>query len=156
MERTKLFRLLAVLWMIVIFLFSARDADLSEQDSCRIGLAIGRVAVTGFADWSEEEQLAFARTIDFPVRKAAHATEYAVLAVLFLGAFPLTGLFRSGTLALGLSALYACTDEFHQRFVAGRSGQLTDVLIDGTGALAGILLAALFLRVRAGTRRKTI
>lgn len=30
--------------------------------------------------------------------------------------------------------LYACTDEYHQLFVPGRSGQLRDVMIDAVGA----------------------
>ena len=32
--------------------------------------------------WTEKEQEAFAERIDYPVRKAAHATEYACFAVL--------------------------------------------------------------------------
>ena len=39
--------------------------------------------------------------------------------------------------------LYAASDEFHQLFVPGRSGQITDVLIDSGGLLAGILLVVL-------------
>ena len=36
--------------------------------------------------------------------------------------------------------LYACTDEFHQLFIAGRAGQFRDVCIDSTGALIMILI----------------
>lgn len=45
--------------------------------------------------------------------------------------------------AWGISTAYAATDEFHQIFVPGRAGMVTDVMIDSSGALAGILLAAL-------------
>ena len=48
--------------------------------------------------------------------------------------------------ALCLSVLYACTDEFHQLFVDGRSAQVTDVLIDSVGALSGVLLTLLIYR----------
>ena len=36
--------------------------------------------------------------------------------------------------------LYACTDEFHQLFVYGRSAEIKDVLIDSFGSLTSILL----------------
>ena len=36
--------------------------------------------------------------------------------------------------------LYACTDEFHQLFIAGRSAEIKDVLIDSFGSLTSILL----------------
>ena len=36
--------------------------------------------------------------------------------------------------------LYASTDELHQLFVPGRSGQVKDVLIDGCGAVIGALI----------------
>ena len=38
---------------------------------------------------------------------------------------------------------YASTDEFHQLFVVGRSGQFKDVLIDTSGGTFGILLVYL-------------
>ena len=47
--------------------------------------------------------------------------------------------------ALIFCLLYAISDEFHQTFVAGRSGQITDVLIDLSGSLAGILLLSTIL-----------
>ena len=36
--------------------------------------------------------------------------------------------------------MYAISDEVHQLFVPGRSGQATDVLIDFSGSLAAILI----------------
>ena len=43
-------------------------------------------------------------------------------------------------IAVGICFLYACTDELHQLFSSGRSGQFDDVLLDSIGALLGILL----------------
>jgi VanZ family protein len=42
-------------------------------------------------------------------------------------------------LALLICILYAISDEIHQMFIPGRSGQVSDVLIDSTGGLVGIL-----------------
>ena len=41
--------------------------------------------------------------------------------------------------------LYAATDEIHQLFVAGRTGKWQDVLLDSSGALAGLMLAMFML-----------
>ena len=81
-----------------------------------------------------EEQTALAERIEFPVRKGAHMTEYVILAVLLLGI--LAGEYMEGCIVIWsviLAALYASTDEFHQLFVPGRSGQFRDVLIVDTG-----------------------
>ncbi|MFP3514028.1 VanZ family protein, partial [Peribacillus sp. SIMBA_075] len=40
--------------------------------------------------------------------------------------------------AFAFSAFYAATDEVHQLFIPGRSGEARDVLIDSTGAAAGL------------------
>jgi VanZ family protein len=39
--------------------------------------------------------------------------------------------------------LYATSDEIHQLFIPGRSGEMRDVLIDSTAGLVGITIAAL-------------
>ena len=57
--------------------------------------------------------------------------------------------------AWGISTAYAATDEFHQIFVPGRAGMVTDVMIDSSGALAGILLAALAGFIIIGRNRRT-
>jgi VanZ family protein len=71
-------------------------------------------------------------TWDLVLRKAAHMTEYAILAVLLRRA---TG---STAWAFGLAVAYAATDEFHQTFVRGRHGTPVDVGIDAIGALIGL------------------
>ena len=43
-------------------------------------------------------------------------------------------------ISIGLAFLYACSDEIHQLFVNGRSGEFTDVLLDTCGAGFGILV----------------
>jgi VanZ family protein len=71
---------------------------------------------------------------DLVLRKLAHMTEYAVLALLLIRA---TG---SYAWALGLTVAYAASDEVHQLFVRGRHGSPLDVGIDAVGALVGIAL----------------
>jgi VanZ family protein len=69
---------------------------------------------------------------DYPLRKLAHAGEYAVLGALLARAVAEQAAFR-----LGIA--YAVTDELHQAFVPGRAGTLLDLGIDSVGVLLGIL-----------------
>ena len=73
-------------------------------------------------------------TLDLVLRKGAHMTEYAILAVLLVRA---TG---SYAWAFPLTVAYAASDEVHQLFVRGRHGSPVDVAIDGVGALIGMAL----------------
>ena len=45
------------------------------------------------------------------------------------------------------TSFYAATDEFHQLFVAGRSGQIKDVLIDTIGACIGLLVLYFMFKI---------
>ena len=47
-----------------------------------------------------------------------------------------------------IAAGYAATDEFHQLFVPGRSGQISDVLLDSAGALAGVWIMTGLEKIR--------
>jgi VanZ family protein len=69
---------------------------------------------------------------DYVLRKAAHFTEYALLAGLLWRAT------RDELLALFGTALYSATDEFHQTFVHGRHGTPKDMVFDVAGASVGL------------------
>lgn len=143
----------ALLWMCVIFAFSAQTKE--ESSVVSEGLSYRMVDSAGFFFHLhlEEEQLrAIAASIENLVRKGAHMTEYAILAILltiWIGRWELTILRRSG-IAVIASAVYAGSDEFHQLFVTGRAGQISDVMIDSAGAVLGL---AFFLLVRWIVRR---
>ncbi len=81
---------------------------------------------------------------DLILKKAGHMLEYGVLAFLFWRAFSEGGRGRplpSALTAFVFSVLYAVLDEYHQTFVPGRNGRLTDVGIDAVGSLVALLLA---------------
>jgi VanZ family protein len=91
--------------------------------------------------------------VEFFLRKAAHVSEYAVLAVLLYRAFVHTVLPSRRALSAGLvllsCAVYAASDEFHQSFVPSRTATLHDVMIDLCGAtLAVILYCSIAMRDR--------
>lgn len=118
----------------------------------------GLIAYLGSGGWGGDETMAWfapilrallphlspelVQTAHFLVRKGAHLFEYAVLAVLWRRA---TGGTSS---ALTLAILTASLDEFRQSFIPTRTGSVYDVLLDGTGAAAALLVAST-LRARA-------
>jgi VanZ family protein len=79
------------------------------------------------------------------IRKTAHFVEYALLGILafrvtlFDPAFSASSRGRQLRLALLFCALYASTDEFHQKFVPTREPAVRDVCLDTCGSAFGLL-----------------
>jgi len=92
-------------------------------------------------------------TLDLVLRKLAHATEYALLTLLWAWALRPATRWNVPIAAL-LAVLYAVSDEFHQTFVEGRHGVPTDVLVDSAGVVIAIALLRYHraLRTTAGSR----
>ena len=140
--------ILALIWMCIIFAFSAQTKE--ESSVVSEGLSYRMVNTTGrllHLNIDEEKIREIANAIEHFVRKGAHMTEYAILAVLFciwLGRWEMPRT-RLACMAGTFAVLYACSDEFHQLFVEGRAGRVNDVLIDSAGAVLGL---ALFLFIR--------
>ena len=88
------------------------------------------------------------------MRKCAHVTEYAVLALLLWRALRSIPILRAKMLMVFVAvvlgcALFAATDEFHQTFVKSRTPSIRDVFLDVGGALLGLLIGAGFARRHA-------
>ena len=145
--------ILALVWMCIIFAFSAQTKEesgaVSEGFSYRIVNTTGKIFHLNI---DEERVREIANSIEHFVRKGAHMTEYAILAILFyiwLQRWLMSRVKMAGV-AAALAIFYACSDEFHQLFVAGRAGKINDVLIDSAGAILGL---ALFLFIRTCARK---
>lgn len=145
----------ALLMMYLIFNFSAQNGDLSGQLSGTVTTDLVELCDDLFDQgWTTQQILHYADILEHYVRKAAHVTEYFLLAVTV--AFPLY-VYRLRGWRLVLSAGFfcmgfACLDEWHQSFVPGRSPAFRDVLIDTAGSLAGIYAT----RIICWIGRKTI
>jgi len=125
-----------ILWFIVIYLFSSQAAAESSELSGKIVNSIAPVAPEIIKS-----------SLTFLVRKSAHIFLYFVLGILtanLLVAYKI----RANLVyvySLAFVFVYAITDEIHQLFVAGRSGEVRDVLIDTVAGAVGI---ALYLGIR--------
>jgi len=146
MKRKVIYITLTIIWMIMIFIMSSMDTYESNgkskqtikktvQKTSEISEDIGVVN-------SKPTEKQINETVDklnFPLRKCAHATEYAILALLII--FVLNSFwgknytFKKIAIAVGICCIYSLTDEYHQSFVAGRTNQFTDCLIDTLGSI---------------------
>lgn len=89
---------------------------------------------------------------DFILRKGAHIVEFAVLCLLLWNAFRRTAVTYIFALlpAVAISLFYAFSDEFHQRYVPGRTPALRDVGFDAAGiAIMSLIILALRPKISA-------
>lgn len=142
---------IAIAWCVTIFKFSAMNSETSngkstgivEQVIVKVLDATNEAGITD--SHPDDEKLAKAASlINAPLRKVAHATVYFVLAMILLALgrviFGSKKYLLTCAAAVLLCFLFAMTDEYHQTFVDGRTGQFMDVLIDTAGACIGTLL----------------
>ncbi len=149
MRSPLIFALLTLIWCVVIFSFSAENAEQSSATSAQVIEGICEVTVSGYDELAPVEQQQIVSGMQFEVRKLAHFSLYLILGILSLMTVkrlqkPAFMTKLPAVTAVGFCALYAGSDEVHQLFSDGRAAQLTDVLIDTAGAAAGcaILSAA--------------
>lgn len=140
----------AIFLMIIIFVFSSKPADISGQSSLEITEFVYSTyeSITGQAK-SDEDRIKTLEDLDYFVRKGAHITEFAVLAVAIAWPLWLSSLKGYGLAAMtiGLTAFYASSDEFHQTFIPGRSGEIRDVMIDTIGAVIGFIVFHIIIKI---------
>lgn len=123
-----------IAWMLLIYTAST-DAGSAEQSSRIIGPIL-----RWFNPSVTNETIA---AVQLFVRKCAHLTVYAILALLVWRAISSNlvkpaFLKRHAVYTLIIGIIYAMSDEFHQSFVPTRSGTIVDVLIDSFGVLMGL------------------
>ena len=124
---------------VVIFRFSSEESTTSSKTSGRVAGVIIDIFADG-KNISQETRTEKINSIQKFVRKTAHFSIYMLLGTLLmicLLTYKCKNLSKASISAI-LAFLYACTDEFHQTFVAGRSGSFKDVCLDTCGAITGI------------------
>lgn len=121
-----------IVWMIVIFLLSN---EVSGVSSGRSGEIVHILTNSLHVNLPQE-------LLTFITRKAAHTIAYLILGTLIYNVLKEYNIStkRAILLSIILAATYACSDEFHQLFVQGRSPEITDVLIDTTASTLGIYI----------------
>lgn len=129
------------------FIHSSMSADLSGEES---------ESVMDFLQYILNFLGVGAELTDHIVRKAAHFAEYTAIGMLLVScaySFSRTKPYRyySQILLTGLAT--AVIDETIQLNVAGRSGQITDVLLDFSGVITGAVVMLIFYMIYRKIRK---
>lgn len=125
--------------MLIIFLWSTDFGSAKNLNPRITG-----IFQTFFPDMARKMDPDLVYRINFNIRKTAHVTEYAILAILAYRAFafgaPHFRSSRNVVLPLLLGILYAASDEYHQSFSRLREGTAADLVFDIFGVILGLLL----------------
>lgn len=129
-----------ILIMASIFMFSAQTSTESSKVSAGVTQKIVNILPSTKKLSPARKQFKI-KTLNHYIRKMAHFSIYFVLgfsaAAMFLAVKSDRRIIFIWISAVVFSMIYACTDEIHQFFVAGRGPGVRDVMIDTAGAAAG-------------------
>ena len=126
----------SLIWTALVLGFSSGDFSAEKT-----GSLLGPLLIWLFP-WITPSQI---NVIHFFVRKAAHLTEYGILALLWFRTVTNAGLRvpTGALLALAISVASAIVDETHQAMVPSRTSSAADVLLDSIGATIALVPACL-------------
>lgn len=142
--------LAVVFWMGLIFFLSHQPATESSE------LSQGLTTMIIYFIESILPVIIDLDLVHFLIRKGAHFFAYFVLGMLITFALG-TRLCSSGRrfiVAFVICVLYAISDEVHQLFIPGRSGEVRDVLIDSVGSAVGIGCFQCVVKIRLWIKQK--
>lgn len=158
--------LIAILWGVCIYKLSDMNTNNSNGHSTDIitvfiekGLEFTNDLEITHSHPSESKIEHASSLLNSPLRKVMHASVYFVLAFILIIVINMLFKTRKYILSLMITVLlcfiFAITDEYHQTFVKGRTGQFKDVVIDTSGALVGTLFyGTYYLVYRIGKKSK--
>lgn len=140
--------LLLIGTFIIIFGFSNQDGEKSGSISEKVTKWIVDINPITKNLPEEEKQIEVENMHTF-IRKLAHFSIYTVVGILLMSLCMTYRLKMKNKFIISLLSgfIYASTDEIHQLFIKGRSGQISDVLLDTAGVIMGIFIVFLISRI---------
>lgn len=139
--------------MYLIFSFSGQTGESSSELSYKVSRKVVEIQGQLTGQYYDDYTIAAkADAIHYKVRKAAHMTEYCLLAMAVSFPFYVYGLrgIPLVILTMGICVGFAGLDEYRQTFIPGRGPSKKDVLIDSIGALIGVTLVRIFCWIFLG------
>ena len=136
--------ILILIWMCIVFKFSSQPSTESSQLSGGITKTI-----LNLFNVLEGKTLEQQSAIETVVRKLAHFSIYAlggILILLHVNLYKIT-LNQKVMISQIIGTAYAMTDEIHQLFISGRSGEIRDVCIDSLGVITGIIILLIIFKI---------
>ena len=145
-SKTKIITIILIIaWMTLVFYLSNQISN----ESSKLSGGITR-AILNFFNILEGKTLEQQSAIETIIRKLAHYSIYALGGILILLHVNLYKIKTNKKVIISwlIGTAYAMTDEIHQLFVPGRSGELRDVCIDSLGVITGIIIFLIILICR--------
>lgn len=160
MKKRSLNIIRTILIIIIIFIsstifgFSNQNSEESSGVSSRVAEILIKIQPK-YKNISDTEREELIEKYQAPVRKFAHFSIYTILGMSIAGLTCTYGINnkKRAIITIIAGALYAMSDEIHQTFIPGRSGQITDVLLDTFGVIIGTILV---LKIVLILKNKTI
>ena len=171
MHKGKILKIISTIfvlvWMITVFIFSSQDgtqtlntsgAFIQVIDSTLNNVESNNTNKTDTVNTQDNnnKKYNYSQELQTFVRKNAHYFLYTVGGIIlsvFFYAF-LKGNKKIYAFAILTGMLYAMSDEFHQRFVEGRTSRITDVGIDTLGVITGTILFMVFINILIKSKKK--
>jgi len=141
--------IILIFWLGLIFFLSNQPANLSSNTSSRMMDKIINI-IESITD-SELDDVTKSNIYEYgmkPLRKCAHFFLYFVLGILLCSLVYQYKIDNIILISLLFCLLYACSDEIHQLFISGRSGNIKDVFIDTMGSLLGIFIISKVYKIK--------
>lgn len=171
MHKRKILKIISTIfvlvWMITVFIFSSQDgtqtlntsgAFIQVIDSTLNNVESNNTNKTDTVNtqYGNNDKYNYSKELQTFVRKNAHYFLYTVggiiLSVFFYAFFIENNKIYLFAILTGM--LYAMSDEFHQRFVAGRTSRITDIGIDTLGVITGAILVMIFINILIKSRKR--
>lgn len=138
-KKVILFLFLTIIWMIIVFCFSAENATVSKETSLSF-----MEKIIDFFDINITNKAEFESVL----RSFAHFGLFlfggAVSSALFIMVFPK----RQYLYCTIFGIIYSLLDEIHQIFVPGRAFEVKDIIIDFIGFFTGVAFITLIRKIR--------
>lgn len=137
-----------IIWLFIIFSFSAEDATKSEHRSDEV--IINAVETITREEIPENQRQKIIDEYIVIVRKSAHFFLYFILAILVFTLYKrIFGLnSKSFIYSIIFCFIYACSDEIHQLFISGRTARIFDIFVDTSGALLSTTILTLIFYLK--------
>ena len=137
---------LVLIVMFTIFTFSNETDTLSSKRSDGLIIRTTELILNRKLN-SNEKEIYLEKYVPM-VRKTAHFTLYFLLGLTFISFLKEFNIDSKNLLLYTVLFvfIYACSDEMHQLFVQGRSGEILDVLIDTMGGFTSSFIYRLFTK----------
>lgn len=134
---------------ITIFNFSSENAEKSGNTSQKVTEAITK-NVKSIQKLEKSKKIEVIDKVESVIRKIAHFSIYTLLGILLMALLSTYNINTKNKIiaTIIIGAVYATSDEIHQIFVPGRSGEITDVMIDSLGVCLGTAMVLWVLKLK--------